>query len=163
MRAAIVRAGACEPLERQLATLRVDGLGSGMIVTGTIVDVAAGVTRPGHAVVIQGDRIVLVSPSADVRGLDEGPQIALDGFIVPGLIDTHVHLGAHPGPDAPSYPAADRPARMALHAARNLALPARAGVTTVRDLGGGPIVPYTVRRAWHDGALEGRGLSSPAR
>jgi hypothetical protein len=47
-----------------------------------------------HTVVVRGDRIVAVGPSADVTVPDEVVQI--DGscrVLMPGLADMHVHLG----------------------------------------------------------------------
>jgi len=59
----------------------------------TVIDVDAGVARPGFTVVVKGDRIMVVHPSADCRLLDT-PKV-IDGtgkFLIPGLWDMHVHL-----------------------------------------------------------------------
>lgn len=66
------------------------------------------------------------------------PEVDLrDRFIVPGLIDAHVHLELDPKlrtpKDQEAVPDAERRAGMAKRAARMLA----AGITTARDCGGG--------------------------
>ncbi|RSO03257.1 amidohydrolase [Streptomyces sp. WAC 06783] len=96
----------------------------------------------GHAlragrplVLIEGSRIAGVdmtgaAPSADLRVVDLG-----DATLLPGLIDSHVHLAFDPD-DRSKEAMADEDdhttlTRMRRHAGQHL----RAGVTTVRDLG----------------------------
>lgn len=91
--------------------------------------------RAGVVVVVDGDRIVGVEPSA--RDLPEGlPVTRLAGTtVLPGLVDAHVHLCGDGGPDAlarvPGQSAAEREQVVR----RALAAHLRAGVTAVRDLG----------------------------
>jgi imidazolonepropionase-like amidohydrolase len=88
-----------------------------------IVDPAAGVTRPPTDVLVLGDRIVAIG-----RGMDAGAVPVVEGngrFLMPGLIDTHVHLSSLPD------------------AMRDVALrrTLEGGVTRVRDMGGhGPML-----------------------
>jgi imidazolonepropionase-like amidohydrolase len=59
----------------------------------TIMDVERGVSIPGQTVLIQGDRIQRIGPAAAVR-VPASAQI-VDGrglFLMPGLVDAHVHL-----------------------------------------------------------------------
>ncbi|KPC61846.1 amidohydrolase family protein [Streptomyces chattanoogensis] len=86
-------------------------------------------------VLIEGSRIVGIdmtgaAPSADLHVLDLG-----DATLLPGLIDSHVHLAFDPD-DRSKQAMADEDdhttlTRMRFHAGQQL----RAGVTTVRDLG----------------------------
>src|SRR5690606_36417578 len=58
----------------------------------TVVDVEAGVHRPGQTVVVTGRRIAAVAPDAAVPA---GATI-VDGrgrYLIPGLWDMHAHLG----------------------------------------------------------------------
>jgi imidazolonepropionase-like amidohydrolase len=98
-----------------------------------IVDVAAG--RTGETVTLRlvDGRITAIEPSP-VRG---APR-----FVVPGLIDTHVHLFFDGGADpVGSYRKASEAERLAV-ARRNAGRALAAGITTVRDLGG-PTQPVT--------------------
>lgn len=86
-----------------------------------------------HGVVVEGARIAAVVAEtalpADARRLHfEG------GTILPGLIDTHVHLGWHFGPDGKLARGA-APEVTALHAVENGLKMLRAGFTTVQSLG----------------------------
>lgn len=81
-----------------------------------VIDTAGGPTLPDRTVVIRGDRIASVSPSASTV-VDKGARV-VDGrgaYMIPGLWDMHVHLSW----------------------ATSSALPALVanGVTGVRDLG----------------------------
>jgi len=92
-----------------------------------IVDVATGrVTEPSDLELV-GDRIAGIAPSA--RAADP-PR-----WVVPGLIDVHVHLAFDATAD-PMRPVRElaAPALVDL-ALANAALAVRAGITTVRDLG----------------------------
>ena len=56
--------------------------------------------RPGTSIVVEGERIVAVLPDAqaDMRG---ARVVDLQGrHVIPGLIDTHVHLATPPDADA---------------------------------------------------------------
>jgi len=63
-------------------------------ITGaTVIDVERGTRLRDYTVVIEGGRIATVGPSSQVRVPDGYGVINARGkFIVPGLIDTHVHL-----------------------------------------------------------------------
>jgi len=81
-----------------------------------VIDVEAGTALPDRTVVIEGERIARVAPSAEVElGAD---VLVIDGaglYLVPGLVDAHVHV-IHPDTFAPLLLAN--------------------GVTLARDLGG---------------------------
>ena len=87
--------------------------------------------REGGVVVISGDATA-GGRISDVR-LGEHPRDVdlLDGTLLPGLIDCHVHLCADAGPDALNRLADDLEPTIADSLGRHR----RAGVTTVRDLG----------------------------
>ncbi|HEU4806924.1 MAG TPA: amidohydrolase family protein [Homoserinimonas sp.] len=77
-----------------------------------------------------GDRIETVEASAEQHA----------GYtVIPGLIDTHVHLGAYSGTgtaDWSSWPLITPWEEQVFHVLNNAQKAARAGVTTVRDLSG---------------------------
>ncbi len=79
-----------------------------------------------------GDTIVSVEPADAAAEFSEYS-------IIPGLVDTHVHLGAYAGArtvDWSSWPLITPTEERVFHIAANAQRAARAGVTTLRDLAG---------------------------
>ncbi|MBV8779221.1 MAG: amidohydrolase family protein [Alphaproteobacteria bacterium] len=71
-----------------------------------------------------------VNPSTDDILVDLS-----DAFVLPGLIDCHVHLTGQFGPQHKLVQVEESPSAVALHAAHYAHLTLEAGFTTVRDLG----------------------------
>ncbi|BEL06274.1 amidohydrolase family protein [Actinoplanes sichuanensis] len=101
---------------------------------GALFDGVSGTLTPDPVLVISGPAIVSVAgsvaPPADAEVID------LPGAtLMPGLIDTHVHLAFDGGPDPVAALAArdDDAVLAVMRAAARTAL--HAGITTVRDLG----------------------------
>ena len=86
-----------------------------------------------HGVVLREDRIAAVLPAADLP-----PDVQRfdfpGGTILPGFIDTHVHLDWHFGEDG-RFARDDPPEVSALHAVENGIRMLEAGFTTVQSLG----------------------------
>ena len=128
------------------------GYREGMLVVSAsrVLDGRGGVLED-HGVVIEGDRIAAVAANAalptDVRWLHFD-----DASILPGLIDTHVHLSWHFGADG-KLARGDAPEVTALHAAENGVKMLRAGFTTVQSLGNA--VDGPVRDAVNRGLVPG--------
>jgi imidazolonepropionase-like amidohydrolase len=63
-----------------------------------LIDGTGAPARPGTSVVVEGERIVAVLPDAQAEAQAKGAQfVDLHGqHLVPGLIDTHVHLATPP-------------------------------------------------------------------
>lgn len=74
--------------------------------------------------------------------------------VMPGLIDTHVHLMSIPG-NAYWRDAVDPDDYMTLIGARNALTTLRAGFTTVRDLGSGGTTGFSLKRAIDEGVIPG--------
>ena len=86
----------------------------------------------GHGVVVRDGRIAAVSAAAD---LPAGQRLDFTGgTILPGLIDTHVHLDWHFGEDGKLARGA-APETAAMHAVENGIRMLEAGFTTVQSLG----------------------------
>ena len=98
-------------------------------------DVVAGrVVRPA-VVVVDGDRIAAVNPAALPAG---SRTITLPGqVLLPGLMDTHVHLNSSPDEGWETEPVRFTGAEFALRAIPHAEKTLLAGFTTVRDLGTG--------------------------
>lgn len=93
-----------------------DGAGTIVVSGGTLVDGTGGEPLPGATIVVRNGRMAEVTAGA-VAGAGPGLEVidARGKWIVPGLIDMHVHY--HPGWMDPLF--------------------LRHGVTTVRDVGSG--------------------------
>jgi imidazolonepropionase-like amidohydrolase len=114
---------------------------------GTVVD-ADGVREAD--VGLDGDEIVAVG---SVDEVDE--EIDLDGaYVVPGLIDSHVHLMMDGRPD-PMATVRESKTMLAYRAAKNLQDALSAGVTTVRDLGAPASLAIDAGAAVDEGVLDG--------
>lgn len=83
-----------------------------------------------------------------------------DKTVLPGLVDAHVHLSGDPGGDF--WKEATEPEEWGVVVgAKNALITARAGFTTVRDLGSAPEVGFVLRRGTAEGLIPGpRILSS---
>ncbi len=102
-----------------------------VIRAGLLLD-GSGSARNNVDITIQGSRIVAVDPAAPGRDVtyDLGHRTVL-----PGLIDTHVHITSHFGPDGRLAGSDEPPQAAILAAAENAYLTLAAGVTTVQSLG----------------------------
>lgn len=121
-----------------------------------------GTNRPpakSVALGIDGERIVEVLPRAGFQARPEEPVYdASDSVLLPGLVDSHVHLTFDHGID--HQVTRDRVERanlasLALMAARNAQKCLEAGITTVRDCGDRGLVTCIVRDAIAQGLLTG--------
>jgi imidazolonepropionase-like amidohydrolase len=108
-------------------------------------------------VVVEGDRIAQVGQSLTVP---PGAQVIDlgDATLLPGFIDSHVHLSMELGEDfyRDFYQGALRfPAEQTLYAAKYAKATLDAGFTTVRDLGSGDFITLGLRNAINAGVAEG--------
>ncbi len=96
---------------------------------GTVLDGKGGVLK-NVRIVVQGGKIVRVESAAgpsnyDLRGLT----------VMPGWIDTHVHIGWHFNRDGRADTTKESPAEFAMNSAGNAYATLMAGFTTVQSLG----------------------------
>jgi imidazolonepropionase-like amidohydrolase len=93
------------------------------------------VEADGYVVVVEGEKIVAVNPTARPAG---ARTIALPGqVLLPGLMDAHVHLNYIIGPGWETEPVRFTGADFAMRAIPHASKTLLAGFTTVRDLGTG--------------------------
>ena len=107
--------------------------------------------REGWLHVADG-RIVALEDRAPAAGAE---VVELDGWVVPGLVDAHIHLSLDGGTDPSARLQAERPTDTVVRALEHLRAHLRAGITTVRDLGGPGTLAIDLARAVEDGRIEG--------
>jgi imidazolonepropionase-like amidohydrolase len=125
------------------------------IKAGRLVDVAAGQVRTDQVILIEGERIKAVGAAASTPIPVGAKVIDLSAqTVMPGLIDTHVHLGSDP-----SIPYVDRfrlsIPRIGIIGAANSRKTLLAGVTTVRNLGSTQYMDVALRQAIERGEIIG--------
>src|SRR6202012_1757204 len=120
------------------------------VITGDQVVPAGAVVIDGPTVRWAGPATSLPAPYAELPRTDYP-----DSTILPGLIDSHVHLGLDGGPNPVARMRAETDEQqliLMLHTARDLR---GVGVTTARDLGGRGYLTVAVRDAVASGLARG--------
>jgi imidazolonepropionase-like amidohydrolase len=120
-----------------------------------LVDVRAGRTLDGRTLVVSGDRIVAVQPTAQVQPQSGDVVLDLgDATLLPGMIDVHTHLTMDTNFD-PYHELSTTVAKSALIGARNARVTLEAGITTVRNVGADGFADVDLRDAINEGLVEG--------
>jgi imidazolonepropionase-like amidohydrolase len=122
---------------------------------GHVLDVRSGKTLSGQAIVIEGDKIVNVSPGAEFKTSASDQVIDLpNATILPGLIDAHTHLTSDPKDVGYEGLAISVP-RATLTGAKNARITLEAGFTTVRNVGADGYSDVALRDAINAGDVPG--------
>ena len=100
-----------------------------VIAAGTVLDGRGG-SAQNTRVVVQGDKIVAIDPNAGPVDIDLGRRT-----LMPGWIDTHVHLSWHFNDRHKSVNSGDTPQDAALYTAEAAWVTLQAGFTTVQSVG----------------------------
>ena len=125
---------------------------------GTLLAVPGQPAADEQTIVIEGDRIIRVADGfIDPTDIDaEAKLIDLsDKFVLPGLMDMHVHLLGELGPNSRMEALTMTTSMDALRGAQYARRTLQAGFTTVRDLGGAPEAIYALRAAVAAGWVAG--------
>ena len=126
------------------------------LVGGSVVDVETGKVIPDGVVLVRGDRIVAVGPAGHVAIPADAQRLSMAGkWLIPGLINCHVHLGLVLPGAAGAALADESDTDMALRMADNARRSLYAGVTTVRLTGEKHGVDFAVKRAINAGHVPG--------
>jgi len=146
--ASVALLGAAALFPRPVTSLAITG--------ATIIDGRGGAPVPDGLVIIEGGRIIKVGKRSTLE-IPAGARIvdAAGRFLLPGLIDTHVHLEDVGLSDAGELPASwEPPERLKELVLINARLDLAGGITTVRDLGSSELV-LRVRDGINAGKLLG--------
>ena len=123
------------------------------LVGGQVYDVRDGSFRRAD-LGFDGNRITEIREGARRQSDDEVID-ATGMWLLPGLIDCHVHLTQPTDAGDPAKAAARSDAEVALYTAAAAARTVQAGITTVRDVGGWNYVEMDVRAAVQAGTIPG--------
>jgi len=129
---------------------------------GKLVDVVAGTVLKDQTIIVTGERISAVGPSASTKVPAGAKVIDLSAqTVLPGLIDMHTHLTSDPylaGYNALGV----SDVRAALYGVRSARKTLEAGFTTVRDVGssGSGFGDVALRDAINDGDVVGPRMRS---
>jgi imidazolonepropionase-like amidohydrolase len=100
--------------------------------TGSFVDGTGAAPRSNVTLLVDDGRVARVAESGEDAGAERSYEAAC---VVPGLVNSHVHLEMNGQPDTQTFFLIRTPTERTLDAAFNARLSLEAGVTTVRDLG----------------------------
>jgi imidazolonepropionase-like amidohydrolase len=121
---------------------------------GSLIDVKTQTVLKNRSIVVEGKKIVSVSEGFLTPAKGDVVINLKDRTVMPGLIDSHVHLESETNPGAYLDRFVKNPGDVAyqalVYAKKNL----MAGFTTVRDLGGTHVV-ISLRNAINKGLVEG--------
>ncbi|UCH21503.1 MAG: amidohydrolase family protein [Deltaproteobacteria bacterium] len=109
-----------------------------------------------HAtVIVEGEKIVKVA-KGNVNIPEDAQKIAMDGqVLLPGFIDSHVHLCMDSSPDPMTSALSESQTMTALKAANFGRQTLLAGITSVRDMGGKDGIDLGIRQAINYGLIPG--------
>jgi imidazolonepropionase-like amidohydrolase len=127
------------------------------IVGGTLFDAISGEIIRNGVVCLEGDHITAVGPASaiptggrDVQVLDAAGQ-----FVMPGMIDCHVHLLSSAAPDYAMRGMKELLPYTAIRGAANAKILLDMGYTTLRDVGAMGYGNIALRQAIEDGLVPG--------
>jgi imidazolonepropionase-like amidohydrolase len=122
---------------------------------GHLFDSESGAYRNNVVLVLSGDRIQSVEPSTFT--IPSGAKIVdlSADYVLPGLIDCHVHLGFRADKYDPINSFKETPFTSAYSSVVNAQRTLNAGFTTVRDVGSLPFMAVDLRNAINEGLIPG--------
>ena len=125
---------------------------------GTLLAVPGEAPKSQQTIVMTDNLITRVLDGyIDPSGIDSKAELIdlSDMFVLPGLIDMHVHLLMELGPSTRTDVLTTTASLAAMRGAQFARRTLRAGFTTVRDLGGDPEAIYALREAIKRGYVPG--------
>jgi imidazolonepropionase-like amidohydrolase len=129
-----------------------------IIHAGTLLAVPGEAPKNNQSIIIEGREIARVEEGfvdpADMSG-DVTVIDLSDKFVLPGLMDMHVHILGELGPNSRTESLHVTTSMQALKGAMHARRTLNAGFTTVRDLGGKPEAVYALRDAIENGFVPG--------
>jgi len=126
-----------------------------LIKAGHVLDVKTGKLSDAQTIVVIGDTIQSIAPSASLPSQPGDTVIDLSRMtVLPGLIDVHTHLTMNPDFD-PYRELTSTNAKEAISGVVNARTTLMAGFTSVRNVGAGGYVDVNLRDAINAGQVPG--------
>ncbi len=129
--------------------------GRTLLRAGHVLDIHTGREIPDATVVVQGERIVAVAPTAGTPARAGDRELDLRGStLLPGLIDVHVHLTGTTDFD-PYFELSMTPGKEAILGVENAKTTLEAGFTAVRNVGANDFTDVALRDEIDAGHIPG--------
>ncbi len=126
-----------------------------LIRTGHLLDVKTGSEPAEQTIIITGDRITAIAPTASTPKQPGDTEIDLTKYtVMPGLIDVHTHLTIANNFD-PYFELSMTPAKEAIIGVENAKVTLEAGFTTVRNVGANDYTDVALRDEINAGHIPG--------
>jgi imidazolonepropionase-like amidohydrolase len=126
-----------------------------LVRAGHLLDVKTGKVLDGQTIVVVGDTIQSIAPTAAVQAQAGDAVIDLGGLtVLPGLIDVHTHLTMNPDFD-PYRELTSTDAKEAINGVVNARATLLAGITSVRNVGANGFTDVDLRDAVNSGQVPG--------
>ena len=130
-----------------------------IIHAGQLLTIAGAEVVANHTIVVEDERIVSIREGFAEASEFEGDVTVIDlrdQFVLPGLMDMHVHLQGEMGPENEKEELQMSPQLMQMRSIMYGMRTLRAGFTTVRDVGSSSQEMYALRDAINNGWIDGR-------
>jgi imidazolonepropionase-like amidohydrolase len=126
-----------------------------LVRAGHLLDVKTGKLADAQTIVVIGDTIQSIQPTASVSAQPGDKVVDLGGMtVMPGMIDVHTHLTMNPDFD-PYRELTSTSAKEAINGVVNARTTLLAGFTTVRNVGASGFVDVDLRDAINAGQVPG--------
>jgi imidazolonepropionase-like amidohydrolase len=126
-----------------------------LVRAGHLLDVKTGKLLDSQTVVVAGDTIQSIAPSAQLPAQPGDTVVDLGGLtVLPGLIDVHTHLTMDTNFD-PYHELLETDAKEAINGVVNARTTLLAGITSVRNVAAGGYTDVDLRDAINSGQIAG--------
>jgi imidazolonepropionase-like amidohydrolase len=126
-----------------------------LVRTGHLLDVKTGAEPAAQTIIVSGDRITTIAPTASTPKQAGDTEIDLTRYtVMPGLIDVHTHLTMVTNFD-PYFELSMTPAKEAILGVENAKVTLEAGFTTVRNVGANDYTDVALRDEINAGHIPG--------